>query len=94
MSKKIYRYRCPCCGMMPTIESIEKTKERPAEVRIILQELGGKVPGKENAEGPYYKKGRGSAAGVMSYTDVTGEEQQKLLEVQTFVLQRIQEYVK
>jgi hypothetical protein len=68
--KKFTRVRCPVCGMLPTLKNLDEAKERPAEIRIIVQRIYGKKKA-DKSEGEFKKKGRGSAPGWIEYEDVT-----------------------
>lgn len=68
--KEVIRIRCPACGMMTDLDQMVKTsQEKPAEIRIFRQRMGGKVAG----EFTLGKKGKGSAKGFMEYIDITDE---------------------
>jgi hypothetical protein len=93
MPKEIIRVRCPACGMMPTLDNLAYTdKEKPAEVRIFIQTLGGKAKAPPLEEGTYKKRKRGSAPGLMEYTDVTDQYPDQVKEMQAFFDKRIKLY--
>ena len=71
MAKRI-RVVCPVCGMLTDEEQMQKNKEKPAKVRLFLQEFGGKV--KVPFDPMTYKPFRkGGNPGSIKYTDVTSE---------------------
>ncbi len=91
---KVVRVRCPLCGAMPTLANLEQTQnEKPAEIRLFLQEFGGKVAPEAVVTAPYTKKGRGSAPGFMQYTDVTNDNPEELEEMGKWFDARIQQYL-
>lgn len=100
---KILRVRCPLCAMMV---DVEKIKGPVAEIRLYLQEFGGKRPSGEYEKIPkgkgfiYLRKkefagrparGRGRTRGYMNYTDITETEAKEFKAVVRFIKNKIKE---
>jgi hypothetical protein len=69
---KFLRIRCPICNSLPNERQLEKavaTGTRKVEIWEV--HMGGKVVVPKE-EGDYKKKGKGSAAGLMEYIEITG----------------------
>lgn len=81
------RIRCPFCQSMPNLPQLEKAEDAPADVRVFLVKMGGKlVVAKE--EGEYKKKGRGKAPGIMKYVDVTKNEPEVVEQFKKYFAER------
>lgn len=95
MGKEVTRVRCPICGMMPSLDNLEKTaKEKPAEVRIFVSRFYGKAPKTEGfgVDTPYKKKGRGSAPGRIEYEDITDKVPDEVEKLRSYFDDRIKQY--
>jgi hypothetical protein len=95
MTKEIIRVTCPCCGMMTDLEQIARADaEKPAEVRLFVQKLGGKKPAETSPEAPYHKKGRGKAPGYIEYQDITESSPEQVAKLRDWFEARAKQFLK
>jgi len=88
--KEILRVRCPICGMMPSLDNLAHAAEKDAEIRVLVQRIGGKKPASEGEE--FKKKGRGKAPGWIEYEDITEQASDQVERLKTFFDKRIAEF--
>ena len=96
--KEILRFRCPCCGMMPTLDQVDW--EHPYPVRVYRQTIGGseRVMSIEDIQRgmPLTERGRGRPRkvkrikGNISYEDITDTEPDTSREI----IKKIQSHLK
>jgi hypothetical protein len=70
MAKEMLRVRCPVCQQMTELNRMAAAKDKPTEVQVFLQTMGGKSPVVQ-VPGEYKKVGRGKAPGLLTIAEIT-----------------------
>jgi hypothetical protein len=79
--------------MMTDLDRMAKADEKPAEVRLFVQKIGGKQAVPHIDGEPYKKIGRGKAPGYNVYEDITETAPEQVAKVRAWFAKRAKSFL-